>query len=233
MTGAAIPDRTPALGLSDARPLLAAQGVTDPVALIGVRGFFGAMGASPGNDLGVYDDAAFLVTSDACRGFLFNTDPTRVEPPNVMLKPGLWRYHPGQHVPEHGEAYDALVHAGNFVWVSVHPRTLEDYRLFGRLRNVGLQEDLPSVDAYREALRARGARLLTDGSVEWPMSAHINIHRGGSVDTGSRGCQTVHPSVWAEFIDSVYRALRERSQADLPYLLLDAPDLPVAGQAGG
>ena len=102
MTDAAIPERTPELGRPEARRLLERRGVADAVALIGVRGFFGEMGQAPGNDPGVYDDAVFLVTPDACRGFLFNTDPTRFEPPNVTLKAGLWRYKPGDHNPEGG-----------------------------------------------------------------------------------------------------------------------------------
>jgi len=225
VTDAETPDRTPELGLADARALLAARDIADGVALIGVRGFFGAMGPSPGNDPGVYDDAVFLVTPYACRGFRFNTDPTRFEPPNVTLKPGLWRYRPGRHAPERSEAYEALVHAGSVVWVSAYPRSLDEYRLFGRLPNVALRADLASIDAYRDALRERGGRVLEDGSVEWPMRAHINIHRGGSEDTGSKGCQTVHPSMWAEFIGGVYGELRIRQQAEIPYLLLEARDL--------
>ena len=225
MTDAAIPDRTPELGEAKARELLEARDVTDAVSLIGVRGFFGAMGQAPGNDPGIYDDAVFLVTPGACRGFLFNTDPTRFEPPNVTLKAGLWRYRPGKHAPEGSVAYDALVHAGSVVWVTAYPRSLDEYRLFGRLPNVGLRGDLASVDAYRNALSERGGRVLADGSIEWPMQAHINIHRGGSDDTGSKGCQTVHPSMWADFIQGTYRELRTRGQSDIPYLLLEASDL--------
>jgi hypothetical protein len=218
-------DRTPALGLPEATALLAARAVAAEVALIGVRGFFGALGPSPGNDPGVYDDAVFLVTSEACRGFLFNTDPTRFEPPNVTLKTGLWRYRPGRHAPERGEAYDALVQSGSVVWVTAYPRSLDDYRLFGRLPNVALGADLASVDAYRDALRQRGGRVLENESIEWPMQAHINIHRGGSEDTGSKGCQTVHPSMWDDFIGSVYGELRTLGQAEIPYLLVEARDV--------
>lgn len=235
MTDAATPDRTPELGLPEARALLAARDVTDAVALIGVRGFFGAMGQSPGNDPGVYDDAVFLVTPGACRGFLFNTDPTRFEPPNVTLKAGLWRYKPGNHnPPSRGSVpYKALVHKGNLVWVTVYPKSLADYRIFGALPNVGLPE-LGTIDAYHVAMHNREpeSRVLTDGSIEWPMREHINIHRGGAEDTGSKGCQTVHPSMWDDFIDSVYGKLREHRQPDIPYLLIEARDLAVA-QSGG
>ena len=231
MTDAAIPDRTPELAREKARELLAAKDVVDAVALIGVRGFFDAMGQSPGNDPGIYDDAVFLVTPDACRGFLFNTDPTRFEPPNVTLKAGLWRYKPGDHKPEGGTAYAALIHEGSVVWVTAYPTSLTDYQRFGGLRNVGLPY-LLGIPAYHEAIRAKHGHVLDDGSIEWPMDAHINIHRGGAVDTGSRGCQTVHPSMWEDFRSSVYRELRERNQPNIPYLLIEARDLAVA-QSGG
>lgn len=212
----------PRMPLERARALLAAHGVTEQVALVGVRGFFGALGA-PGNDAGVYDDAVFLVTQEACVGFVFNTDPTSFAPPNVALKTGLWRYRPGRHTsPATRASYDALVHEGHPVWVIARPESLDDYRRFAELPNVGLREPLGSIEAYRDALRGRGGRVLEDGRVEWPMAAHINIHRGGAADTSSKGCQTVHPSMWDEFIQATYRALRERGQAYIPYLLLEA-----------
>lgn len=234
MTDAAIPDRTPELGRSEATALLERRGVADAVALIGVRGFFGAMGQSPGNDPGIYDDAVFLVTPDACRGFLFNTDPTRFEPPNVTLKAGLWRYKPGNHnPPSRGSVpYKALVHAGNVVWVTAYPQNLDHYRLFGALKNVGLREDLPDIRAYQDAVREKHGRVIADDIIEWPMEEHINIHRGGAEGTSSKGCQTVHPSMWDDFIGSVYGKLREHRQPDVPYLLLEARDLAVA-QSGG
>lgn len=226
MTGTLTPAARPALAPADARALLAAHGVADPVALIGVRGFFANMGPSAGNDAGVYDDAVFLVTPDACAGFVFNTDPTRLTPPNVTLKTGLWRYRPGRHTsPATLESYDALVHAGNPVRVIVHPRSLDDYHRFAALPNVGLRERLDSVGAYHDAIRARGGKVLSDDTIEWPMEAHINVHRGGAEGTSSKGCQTVHPSMWTEFIDATYRELRAHDQADIPYLLLEAQDL--------
>jgi lysozyme len=217
----------PEMGLERARALLQERGVEDAVALIGVRGFFAAMGTSPGNDPGLYDDAAFLVTPRACEGFAFNTDPTSYAPPNVMLKAGLWRYRPGRHTsPTTGESHDALVHEGRPVWVIARPRSLDDYRRFAELPNVGLRERLESVAAYQDALRARGGKVLADGTVEWPMAAHINIHRGGAEGTSSKGCQTVQPSLWGEFIQATYHALREAGQADIAYLLVEAEEWP-------
>jgi hypothetical protein len=226
------PAREPTLALRQARALLASRGVVEPVALIGVRGYFGEMGPTPGNDPGVYDDAVFLVTAEACRGFVFNTDPAKFEPPSVTLKTGLWRYRPGEHRPLSGAApYRALVHAGSPVWVTLHPSDLDDYRNFAR--KVNMDDSLPDVDAYKAALRgSRDAKLLPDGAVEWRMREHINIHRGRTDTTGSLGCQTVEPSMWEEFIGAVYRELAGHAQRDIPYLLVEARELPASRSDG-
>lgn len=229
MTDGIHPPRRPELDLERARALLLAHGAPDTVALIGVRGFFGAMGSSPGNDSGIYDDAVFLVDPDTCRGFVFNTDPMRFEPPNVTLMPGLWRYLPGQHVsPGTLRGYDALVHAGHPVWVRLHPRTEEHYRYFADKVGLPGRASLRGVPAYQAALIARGGRVAPDGAVEWQMREHINIHRGSADSTSSLGCQTVEPGMWQEFIDAVYGALRSRHRPEIPYLLVDAADLEAS-----
>jgi hypothetical protein len=220
----------PELSRNLAQALLEQRGVRDAVALIGVRGFFRGMGVRGEDDLDVYDDAAFLVTPDLCRGFVFNTDPSRLEPPSVSLKAGLWRYRMGIHTPPRSSGYPALVHAGNPVWVTVYPKTLNDYHLLAQLPNVGLPMKLGSVAAYEDAVRAHGGVVTGDG-IEWRMSAHINVHRGGSSSTGSKGCQTVHPSMWDEFIEDVRKTLSHHAQPGLPYLLIEVDDLGLATSA--
>lgn len=225
MTEGVLPPGRPTLALARAKQILLEHGVGEAVSLLGARGFFPAMGAGPGNDAGVYDDALFLVTHDDCRGFVANTDPSRFGTPNVTLRPGVWRYKPGRHVsPATGEAYDALVESGlpgEQVWVVAYPNTLEDYRKFARSPGIGMTAPLASIEEYRQALVARGGRPGPDGGIEWPMTAHINIHRGAAADTSSKGCQTVHPSAWTEFIGAVYAAMGNAGQAYLSYVLVD------------
>ena len=226
------PDAPPEMAPARAREILASRGVADDAALLGVRGFFGAMGASPGNDPGIYDDAVFLVTPERCDGYIFNTDPTRFTPPNVTLKPGVTRYKPGTHTsPKTHESYAALVQSGlpgEVAWVVARPRpdNLKDYCTFAKSPGVALDRVLGTVEEYQDALRSRGGRLNADGSIEWPMKQHINIHRGGDTDPGSMGCQTVHPSAWPGFIRAVYDELERRGQPHVPYLLIEAADLP-------
>jgi lysozyme len=223
------PNASPEMALARAREILASRGVADTVALLGVRGFFGAMGTSPGNDLGIYDDAVFLVTPERCDGYVFNTDPSRYSPPNVALKPGVTRYKPGTHTsPLTHESYAALVQSGlpgEVAWVIARPDTIDDYREFAKAPGVALGRRFDTIQEYRDALRSMGGRLNADGSIEWPMKEHINIHRGGDTDPGSRGCQTVHPSVWPGFIRAVYDELERRGQPYVPYLLIEAADL--------
>jgi hypothetical protein len=221
------PAPVPTLSLGRARAILQQRGARDPVTLIGVRGWAPAMGAPGVNDLGIYDDEIFLVTPEACAGFVANTDPSRAEPPNVQLKAGMWRYQLGTHTPEGGVGYPALVETGraeDAVWVIARPRTVDDYRMFAERLNVQGQS-LSSIEAYQAAVVAKGGRLLPGGDIEWPMPAHINIHRGGPADPGSKGCQTIHPARWATFIEAVRRGLSDHHQATIPYVLLEAGEL--------
>ena len=226
MSEGILPADRPSLALATARALLGERGISAAVALIGVRGFFASMGATAGNDPGVYDDAIFLVTEAACTGFNANTDPTKYQTPNVTLKPGKWRYRIGLH-----KGYEALVESGlpgDEVWVVAHPRELGDYHRFTQSPGVNLGHSLGSKQAYWAALEQKGARRVPSDDPEWPdieypMSALINIHRGAADSTSSMGCQTVPPAQWQEFITSVKAALQAASQELVTYLLLEGP----------
>jgi hypothetical protein len=228
MSDAVTPNHVPAMSAARARAILRQHGVADPVALIGVRGYAPEMGTPGVNDLGVYDDAIFLVTSNDCTGFIANTDPCLAEPPNVQLKAGTWRYKPGTHTPrESGQGYPALVETGrpeDAVWVIARPRTADDYQLFARSPNIQLRQDLPTVEAYQAEVVANGGRVMPNGEIEWRMAAHINIHRGGTTDPGSKGCQTVYPAQWAGFIDAVHSELAAHNQATIGYVLIEAAE---------
>lgn len=50
----------------------------------------------------------------------------------------------------------------------------------------------------------------------------INIHKGSYTSTSSEGCQTIHPSQWAEFIAAVQRAMARAQARSIPYVLVEA-----------
>lgn len=83
---------------------LRACGVSERVALLGVRGYYrDSMGVVGRNDFGIYDDAIFLLGADVFASFNANTDPARaginakIGKPMAVLAPGVWRYQLGKH----------------------------------------------------------------------------------------------------------------------------------------
>jgi len=94
--------------------LVRAAGVTDAVALLGVRGYYRDTMGTPGvNDRGLYDDAIFLVSPEAHVAFTANTDPSVFRPGIASLVPGVWRYKIGTHGLSRPkpQRYPALVQA--------------------------------------------------------------------------------------------------------------------------
>jgi hypothetical protein len=86
--------------------------------LVGRRGYFGdAMGALHANDIGLYDDAIFLVEREGMVAFNANCDPGRHTPGIATLKVGRWKYRPGIHNlskdPKVHPHYEALVQASH------------------------------------------------------------------------------------------------------------------------
>lgn len=49
----------------------------------------------------------------------------------------------------------------------------------------------------------------------------INIHKGGWRQTGSEGCQTIHPEDWFAFLECVRMQLRYYAQGTIPYVLVN------------
>lgn len=82
----------------------------DKVFLVGIRGYYlNSMGKPGVNDLGIYDDAIFLVTPDSCYSFNANVDPSRQFPGVATLIPGVHRYKPGNHgISKPGGGYPAF-----------------------------------------------------------------------------------------------------------------------------
>jgi len=97
---------------------LKAANVSDPVCLVGIRGYYrDSMGAKGKNDRGLYDDAIILVSPNVHAAFNANVDPARTgKNPKVgkgyaSLKPGVYRYRLGKHGIRSGNPYKALVQA--------------------------------------------------------------------------------------------------------------------------
>lgn len=108
------PPKIPMLTLSDAARLLKDNKVTDQVALLGVRGYYrNSMGIKGKNDIGIYDDAIFLVSPSAYMACNANTDPSVQYQHIALLEPGLWRYKIGTHGLNKpvAQRYKALVQA--------------------------------------------------------------------------------------------------------------------------
>jgi hypothetical protein len=114
-----IPKDRPRIERKDTMKLLASRRVSDPVCLVGIRGYYrDTMGAVGKNDVGLYDDAIILVSPNAHVAFNGNVDPSRLgwnasaRKPMAQLKSGVYRYKIGQHGISRGNPYKALVQAG-------------------------------------------------------------------------------------------------------------------------
>lgn len=109
------PSAAPRQSYDITRALLNGSRVMEPVALVGIRGYYRDTMGEPGkNDRGIYDDAIFLVDHNCQLTFNANTDPSVFRPGIAVLKPGLWKYRVGIHglsKPE-SQRYEALVQAG-------------------------------------------------------------------------------------------------------------------------
>jgi len=73
--------------------------------IVYVRGYYRDSMGKPGrNDIGIYDDAAFVVTEKVFRAFNANTDPAKAGHSFAMLEPGVYDFYQGKHKGK----YDAL-----------------------------------------------------------------------------------------------------------------------------
>ena len=81
------------------RVVLEINGITEGVAVVGVRGYVQQFADSEAgrNLIGVYDDVLCIVTPDECRTFLGNTDPSRLIEGRAVLQLGKYRYTRGTH----------------------------------------------------------------------------------------------------------------------------------------
>jgi len=113
-----IPRNRPQQKRDETLKQLKAAGVSDPVCLVGIRGYFrDTIGAVGKNDLNRFDDAIILVSPNLHAAWNANVDPSRLgynakaEKQMAQLKPGVYRYRLGKHGLRRGNPYKALVQA--------------------------------------------------------------------------------------------------------------------------
>lgn len=108
-----LPSGKPQLGVDEVIKLLNAFAVYDyPVKLLGIRGYYKkTMGDATKNDLGIYDDAIFILAPNKLLlTYNANTDPSRIfNSHTAILKPGgPYLYKIGLHGVSGDHPYRAL-----------------------------------------------------------------------------------------------------------------------------
>ena len=104
-----LPAAKPKIGPKEVGRIITRHKVTDPVVLVGIRGYYlNSMGQPGVNDRGLYDDAIILVSPTAYATFNGNTDPSHFSPGIATLVPGVHRYRKGRHGISRGAGYPAL-----------------------------------------------------------------------------------------------------------------------------
>lgn len=160
-----------------------------PLYCLGIRGYYTkSMGDPTKNDLGIYDDALFLIGKDLFLSFNANTDPAKILRGSGSSK-GTATLVPGQY----------FCHT-----IDLHQR-----------RYPALCQRAGKVSVWR--YKADGSRWTDTGSFG------INIHCGGTGNTNSEGCQTIHPYQWPEFMHTVVETitLTGWGKTVVPYLLIE------------
>jgi len=111
-----IPRNRPRIERKTTEQLLRLRKVSDPVCLVGIRGYYrDSMGAVGKQDRGIYDDALILVSPNVHAAFNANVDPgaygknPKIGKGYASLKPGVYRYKLGKHGLRRGNPYRALV----------------------------------------------------------------------------------------------------------------------------
>jgi hypothetical protein len=113
-----IPKNRPQQKRIDTERQLKSAGVSDPVCLVGIRGYYrDSMGAKGRNDRGIYDDCIVIVSPNVHAAFNASLDPDlygknpKVGKGYASLQQGVWRYKIGKHGIRRGNPYTALVQA--------------------------------------------------------------------------------------------------------------------------
>lgn len=200
-----LPAARPKVSEARIRELLFARGIstaTEPVAILGVRGYYrDTMGVAGVNDVGIYDDAIFLVTPQGMIACNANTDPSKlgwnpgVGKPFAVLTPGLWYFRRGPH--------------------KAHPRALRQCT-DEEAKKLGVPDD-----GEFKVERSYGAKNPKNYTEHGYFA--INIHPGGENGTSSWGCQTIPPEQFKPFIEKAWGESIHAQQNKIPYLLIEGP----------
>lgn len=104
-----LPKNKPRISADAVEKIVRKHGVTDPVVLVGIRGYYlNSMGKPGVNDRGIYDDCIAVLSPTAYATFNANTDPSVFSPGIASLLPGVHRYRKGRHGISRGAGYPAL-----------------------------------------------------------------------------------------------------------------------------
>ena len=103
-----LPKSKPRISAEEVEKIVRQHGVTDPVVLVGIRGYYARTMGGPGNDRGLNDDAIAVLSPTAYATFNANTDPSIFSPGIATLLPGVHRYRKGRHGISRGAGYPAL-----------------------------------------------------------------------------------------------------------------------------
>jgi hypothetical protein len=107
--GQIVPDSRPQLSEQQARDIIDHAAIDEKVVLLGIRGYYKqTMGNPVKNDVGIYDDAIFLIAPGLFVSFNANTDPSVMHAGVAVLKPGIHYYKMGDHHIGKPNAYPAL-----------------------------------------------------------------------------------------------------------------------------
>lgn len=79
----------------------------------------------------------------------------------------------------------------------------------------------PKILQYTALVQAEKVTVDRDGEGEEYGFFGINIHKGGINTVSSLGCQTIHPSQWPSFIETVKAQLKKHDQKTVPYILTE------------
>ena len=103
-----VPPAKPRISADAVEKIVRKHGVTDPVVLVGLRGYYARTMGGPGNDRGLYDDCIAVLSPTVYATFNANTDPSVYSPGIATLLPGVHRYRKGRHGISRGAGYPAL-----------------------------------------------------------------------------------------------------------------------------
>ena len=190
----------------DVEKILAAHPeVTSKVVVVGIRGY-----DEDSNQIGIYDDAAAILSPDVFKVYNFNTDPSRALPGVAVLQPGVYEYAKGIHGIHH---LNLNVQADRALYNQLQGGKLDLDPIPGRILPYWALRQHSNVTIKRQGSDA----LLTDSPASrfW-----IDIHRGGYNTTSSEGCQTVFPDQWIDFRKTVFEEMDKNNLTEIQYLLI-------------